>query len=169
MADFCNGSDMLLYVDGNAIGHCTTHTCTFNSETKERTYKPVASASRENSLWKETGVTGLSISLSAEGLIFDGESEASYQKLMAIWKTGKAVQVMCMARELEKPYLQGDFVITSLERTDPAQDDSTYSISLDNAGAPDTLDDSAFWEDNAVSPTSAVATASAKSATKKSE
>ncbi len=172
MADFCNGSDMLLYVNGDAIGHCTTHTCTYNSETKERTYKPVATAARAtSSLWKDVGVTGLSISLSAEGLIFDGESEASYQKLQAIWKTGAKVQVMCMARELETPYLQGNFIITSLERTDPAQDDSTYSISLDNAGEPDVLDDTAFWEnDSAASPTSLKATAASttsKSSTKK--
>ena len=30
----------------------------------------------------------------------------------------------------EKPYLSGKFVIASLERSDPAVDDSTYSISL---------------------------------------
>ena len=34
----------------------------------------------------------------------------------------------------EKPYLKGKFVVSSLERTDPAQDDSTYSISLENDG-----------------------------------
>ena len=41
---YCNGSDMLLYVNGKAVGSCTTHTTTFNSETKERAVKPVASA-----------------------------------------------------------------------------------------------------------------------------
>ncbi len=40
---YCNGSDMLLYVGGKAVGHCTTHTSTFNSETKDRAVKPVAS------------------------------------------------------------------------------------------------------------------------------
>ena len=38
---YCNGSDMLLYVGGKAIGSCTSHTTTFNSETKERAVKPV--------------------------------------------------------------------------------------------------------------------------------
>ena len=42
---YCNGSDMLLYVDGKAIGSCTSHTTTFNSETKERAVKPVVSMS----------------------------------------------------------------------------------------------------------------------------
>ena len=43
---YCNGSDMLLYVGGKAIGSCTSHTTTFNSETKERAVKPVATARR---------------------------------------------------------------------------------------------------------------------------
>lgn len=31
----------------------------------------------------------------------------------------------------------GDFIITSLEENSPAEDDATYSIQLDNAGAVD--------------------------------
>ena len=42
---YVNGSDLLLKVGGKAIGHCTTHTTTFNTETKDRSVKPVASAS----------------------------------------------------------------------------------------------------------------------------
>lgn len=38
------------------------------------------------------------------------------------------------------------FIISSLERTDPAQDDSTYSVNLENDGEPDTLDESAITE-----------------------
>ena len=41
---YVNGSDLLLYINGKAVGHCTSHTATFNSETKERAVKPVASA-----------------------------------------------------------------------------------------------------------------------------
>ena len=40
---YVNGSDMLLYIGSKAIGHCTSHTTTFNSETKDRSVKPVAS------------------------------------------------------------------------------------------------------------------------------
>ena len=39
---YCNGSDMLLFVGGKAVGHCTSHTTTINSETKDRAVKPVA-------------------------------------------------------------------------------------------------------------------------------
>jgi len=144
---YCNGSDMLLYVGGKAIGSCTSHTTTFNSETKERAVKPVASAAMASGLWKKKGVIGLSYSISAEGLVFYNETEFGYKALVAAWKAGKSVEVKCMERESETPYLAGMCVIASLERTDPAQDDSTYSISLENDGEPTTLDETAITEE----------------------
>lgn len=144
---YCNGSNMLLYLGEDAFGHCTTHTATMNSETKDRAVKPLASEAKTNGMWKEKGVTGLSIAISAEGLIYDGETEASYGKMMAAWKSGQPVKIKCMQRgDSQKPYLAGSFIISSLERTDPAQDDSTYTINLDNNGEPDTLDEAAFTD-----------------------
>jgi predicted secreted protein len=138
---------MLLYLGEDAFGHCTTHTATMNSETKDRAVKPLASKATTNGMWKEKGVTGLSIAISAEGLIYDGETEASYGKMMAAWKSGQPVKIKCMQRgDSQKPYLAGSFIISSLERTDPAQDDSTYTINLDNNGEPDTLDETAFTD-----------------------
>ena len=132
---------MLLFIDDDAVGHCTTHTTTFNSETKERAVKPVATANISQGLYKGKGVTGLGISISFEGLNNYDEKEAGFAKLLAAWKTGKSVKVKCMERENdEKPYLVGNFVIASLERADPAQDDSTYSGTLENDGAPEVLD-----------------------------
>ena len=147
---YCNGSDMLLYVGGKAVGSCTTHTTTFNSETKERAVKPVATAGISGGLWKKKGVVGVSYSISAEGLVFYDETENGYKELLALWKAGKSVEVKCMERESsEKPYLVGNCVIASLERTDPAQDDATYSISLENDGEPTTLDETAITENPA--------------------
>ena len=147
---YCNGSNMLLYLGVDAFGHCTTHTATMNSETKDRAVKPAASKAKTNGMWKEKGVTGLSIAISAEGLIYDGETEASYGKMMAAWKSGQPVKIKCMQRgDSQKPYLAGSFIISSLERTDPAQDDSTYTINLDNNGEPDTLDETAFTDGTA--------------------
>lgn len=144
---YCNGSDMLLYVGGKAVGHCTTHTTTMTSETKDRAVKPVASKGISAGLWKGKGVVGLSISISAEGLVFYGESESGYKAFVAAWKAGKSVEVKCMEREnSDTPYLKGNFIVASLERTDPAQDDSTYSVNLENDGEPDTIDETAITE-----------------------
>lgn len=146
---FCNGSDMLLYINGKAVGSCTSHTTTFSSETKERAVKPVASLGAQSGLWKKKGVVGLSYSISADGLVFYNETEFGYKSLFSAWKAGQSVTVKCMERESETPYLEGMCVIASLERTDPAQDDSTYSISLENDGEPTTLDESAITEETA--------------------
>lgn len=144
---YTNGSDLLLYVNGKAVGSCTPHTSTFNSETKDRAVKPVASKPISSGLWKKKGVIGLSYSISAEGLRFYDETECGFKELFALWKAGKSVKVKCMEREnAENPYLVGDCVITSLEESAPAQDDATYSLNLENDGEPETLDENAITE-----------------------
>lgn len=143
---YCNGSDMLLYVGGKAVGHCTSHTVTVNSETKDRAVKPVATAGISAGLWKGKGVTGLSVSISAEGLVFYQEIENGYKSCLAMIAKGQSVEVKCMERENNtKPYLLGKFVVASLERSDPAQDDATYSINLENDGEV-TFDETAITE-----------------------
>lgn len=141
MADntgYINGSDLLLKVGGKAVGHCTSHTLTFNSETKDRAVKPEASAAKSSGLWKGKGVTGLSISISAEGLRFYGETENGHEQIAPLWGKGASVEVEAFKRGGDKtPYVKGNFVIASLEETSPAQDDATYSASLENDGEPE--------------------------------
>ena len=152
---YVNGSDLLLFIGGKAVGHCTSHTLTFNSETKDRSVKPVASKGISAGLWKAKGVTGLSISISFEGLSNYDETETSFKDLIAAWKTGKSVEVKAYEREVtdgegpKTPYLVGKFVIASLEQSAPAQDDVTYSGSLENDGEPDTLDESVITQNAA--------------------
>lgn len=137
-SNYINGSDLLLSVGGSAIGHCTSHTLTFNSETKDRAVKPLASKTKSAGLWKEKGVTSMSISVSAEGLRFYDESESGYEQLAALWGKGESVEVQGFQRGSDSsPYLKGKFVISSIEETSPAQDDATYTINLENDGEPD--------------------------------
>lgn len=134
---YINGSNLLLSVGGKALGHCTTHTLTFNTESKEHAVKPLASLAESSGLWKEKTITALSVSISGEGFRFNGETENGYEELAKLWGTGAAVEVKAFKRGSDSdPYLSGDFVITSIEETSPAQDDATYSISLENAGEP---------------------------------
>jgi predicted secreted protein len=143
MEGYANGSNFLVKVGGKAVGHCSTHSVKCSSETKEHAVKPVATAKKSSGLFKGKSVVGLSISISAEGFVFYNESETGYSQLLALWKAGKPVEVECFEREKdETPYLAGKFVLTDLEKTAPAQDDATYSISLDNDGEPETLDES---------------------------
>lgn len=143
---YCNGSDMLLYIGGKAVGHCSTHSTTVTSETKDRAVKPVATKGVSAGLWKSKGVVGLGVSITAEGLCFYQETENGYKACLAMIAKGQSIEVKCMEREnSDKPYLSGKFVITSLERTDPAQDDATYSINLENDGEV-TFDETAITE-----------------------
>ena len=142
---YINGSDLLLMVDGKCIGHCTSHTLTFNSETKDRAVKPVKTKPIFSGKWKGKGVTGLSISISAEGLRHYGETEGLLDDFGAIWAQGESVVVKAFKRgtngggDEDECYLIGKFIITSLEETSPAEDDATYSIQLENDGAPTSL------------------------------
>lgn len=143
---YMNGSDMLLSIGGKCFGHCTSHSVSMSSETKDRAVKPALTQGITSGLWKEKGVTGLSISISADGLVFYNEAEYSYADLVAAWKAGKSVEVQCFERNeaggstAPAPYLKGNFVISSVDMSAPAQDDSTYSISLENDGEPSVLD-----------------------------
>ena len=136
---YINGSDLLLKVGGKAVGHCSSHTLTFNSETKDRAVKPAATAAKSSGLWKEKGVTGLSISISFEGLRFYDETESGYEQIAPSWGKGEIVEVEAFKRGNDMtPYVKGNFVIASLEETSPATDDATYSGSLENDGEPET-------------------------------
>ena len=143
MEGYINGSDLLLFIGGQAVGHCTSHTLTFNSETKDRSVKPHASLGAQAGLWKGKGVTGLGISISAEGLRFYNETENGFDEISALWGAGTSATVKGYQRgesgvdNNSEPYVMGQFVIASLEETSPAQDDATYSISLENDGEPD--------------------------------
>lgn len=142
--DYINGSDLLLGVAGKCIGHCTSHTTTNTSETKDRAVKPVKTAGMANSLYKTKGVVGLSMSVKAEGLCFYDETEGGYGYLLDLWSKGAAVELKCFHRTNDAtPYLVGNFVISSLEKTAPAQDDVSYSVQFELAGVP-TIDETGF-------------------------
>ena len=134
---YINGSNLLLKVGGKAIGHCTSHTLSFNSETKDHVVKPPVGAAKSSGKWKGKVVTGLSISISFEGLRFLGEKENGHEQLAPLWGKGDAVEVEAFQRDEEKPYLKGKFIIATLEENAPAQEDATYSGTLENDGEPD--------------------------------
>jgi predicted secreted protein len=134
---FINGSDLLIKVAGDYLAHSSTHTTTYNTETKDRSFKPVGTVEKGSGKWKNKGVSGLSISISAEGLRTDDKVENGFATLLAAWKKGESIVVEAIEREGKGPYLKGSFIIASLEETSPAEDDATYSISLENDGKPD--------------------------------
>ena len=133
---YVNGSDLLMSIGGKACGHCTSHTATYNSETKDRAVKPASTESAAKAgLFKEKTVTGLSVQVKCEGLRFYGEEENGMKELLAKWKTGATVELKGFARGSDAaPYMSGNFIISTLEEAAPAGDDTTYNATFDNTG-----------------------------------
>ena len=136
MNGYVNGSDLLMKVAGGAIGHCTSHTATFSTETKDVAVKPAANVQASSaSLYKSKRVTGLAVQVKADGLCFYQESESGLKVIIAAWALGQPVNLSLFEREHDAtPYVSGQFIISSLENTAPAGEDATYSITLDNDG-----------------------------------
>lgn len=132
---YINGSDLLIKVGGKPVGHCTSHTVTYNTETKEHVVKPKATEEKSRGLWKDKTVTGLSVTISFEGLRFYNEIEGSFEEIRSRWSEGDTVEVEGFRRsEDTDPTLTGLFVIDSLEESSPAGDDASYSGTLSNSG-----------------------------------
>lgn len=141
-----NGSNLLLKVKGKAAGHCTSHTLTFTMETKDVAVKPVAAAGIRNGKWTEKLPGKKSVSIKGEGLRVYDEMEGGFKTLLSLFDAAEPIEVEAYERgeagtEGAEPYAKGDFIITSLEENAPAEDDATYSIQLDNAGAVDIAPD----------------------------
>lgn len=152
---YVNGSDLLLFIEvapasgtdpavEKAIGHCTSHTATFNTETKDVAVKPVSSEAQGNtSLYKNKRVSGLSAQVKCDGLHFYGETEGGLKILMGKWAAGEPVKLKLYERktttsqDAPEPYCQGMFIISSLENNAPAGEDATYTATFDNDGAVD--------------------------------
>jgi hypothetical protein len=138
MKEYVNGSDLLVSVAGQAVGHCTSHTATFSTETKDVSVKPLASeAPSSGALYKSKRVTGLSIQVKADGLQFYKETEGGFKQVLGPWSKGQSVELNLFERSQdEKPYVTGNFIISSIEQTAGAGEDATYSVTFDNDGAP---------------------------------
>ena len=146
---YVNGNDLLVYVKTGsgqtatrkAIGHCTSHTATFNTETKDVAVKPAANLARSTAgLYKVKRITGLSVQVKCSGLCFYAEEEGGFKHILAKWAVGQNVELELFERPAEsggtiEPYASGSFVISTLENTAPAGDDATYDATFDNNGA----------------------------------
>lgn len=142
---YVHGSDMLVGLMAEEafapMGHSKTCTIRNKAETKERAVKPTLEekkAAANAGKWKEKSVSGLSVEISSEGFKFYGD-DMGYDKLLELWEKSEPVTVRYALRgEETTKYREGKFLITSLEETSPSDDDSTYTISMENSGPVET-------------------------------
>ncbi len=137
---FVDGSNLVMKIAGKGYGHAVEHKLSYSSETKERLCKPAFSAGYAPALFSNKAVVGLGISISASGLKFYGEEDTGYGAMAAEWYKGQSVQVDAYMRGADKPYLSGMFVITKLDSDAKVKEDATWSVELENDGAPSAFD-----------------------------
>lgn len=136
--EYMSGSNVLFTVGGKGLGHSTTHTVTYSTETKKRGVKPPVKEKTKKALFSGKGVTEMSISVHGEGFRYKGEEELSLDEIRKLWGIGRSVELSCFEREGDaKPYLKGKFVISKVEETSPAQDDATFTVDFENDGEPE--------------------------------
>lgn len=143
---YINGSDLLIKVGSKCVGHATGHTTTFTAETKERSVKPAESGNYAmTSRYKDKTIVAQSASIKVDGIRNYSEAEGGFKSLLAAYAAGTPVTVQAFERAeapstgsdpvTPTPYLTASFLITSLEESAPAQDDATYSATLESTGA----------------------------------
>lgn len=133
------GSDVVVHVNTGtleapalkAVAHCTSSQITNNAETKDRITK-------NTGMWKKKKVIGFSVSLKCDALVASDPSSCGYKELLVMHKKGEPVYLKYGKKEiLEKKddeYEEGWFIITSIDRTDAAAEDSSFSASFENTG-----------------------------------
>lgn len=147
--EYMSGSNVLFTVGGKGLGHSTTHTVTYSTETKKRGVKPPVKEKTKKALFSGKGVTEMSISVHGEGFRYKGEEELSLDDIRKLWGIGRSVELSCFEREGDAaPYLKGKFVILKVEETSPAQDDATFTVDFENDGEPEVYP----GQDSTVSP-----------------
>ena len=143
-AEYVNGSDLLLFIGGIALGHCSSFSVDFKSETKQRAVKPVSTLPPGSAKFKDATVSNLSISIKADNFLYVGETESDYKAYLNAWMSAKPVTLELRARGADESWLSAPFIIESHSLTTEADQDVKISGSFVIAGAPTVYDATKF-------------------------
>lgn len=130
------GTDLILSLDGKAIGYSTTCKVTTTAETGERLTK------ESSGKWKEKYVKSFAQEITAEGLVLctPDTGMPTYDDIHLLMLAAKPVEVTYGHRDgttregATASQYRGLFVITSCDLEGQAGDDAKYSIKLESTG-----------------------------------
>ena len=146
-----HGSKLILFMGTKALGHCSSLEIQDQAETKSRAIKSLPDYSEQESdtdlqpsagedktkdgLWDEKSVSKRNVTINAEGFVCDEESGVGYDDLLEMMDNAVPVKAKyAYDGEENQKYRVGKFIITNLQRSTPADDDETYSLTLENTG-----------------------------------
>jgi predicted secreted protein len=135
--EILEGNDLILGINGTALGHSDNCKVSTSVETKTRQTKEAT-----NGLFKEKYVSSISETITADGLVAkDPDSERpTYAELKALQLAGKPIEAQYSVRDGQTRNFKtaagykGMYVITSLEITGQSGEDAKYSVTLENSG-----------------------------------
>lgn len=130
-----NGSDIALFVAGKMMLGAKTHKRQVKTTTTVITDKD-----SEDSLYDKKVVKKVEVTITCDGFI--KTTDTTIDAIESAIMEGKVVTLKYGYKEGkggESPTLtEGEFIVTSFDRTDPASDNSTYSATFVNNGKPKT-------------------------------
>lgn len=123
-----DGTDLILSLNGVAMGYASSCKISDSAETGERVTKEKGSGK-----FKETYVKSVSEQITCDG--FEAtDSRTTYSYLKDLMLTGTPVTLTYCHVDETQGY-QGTFIITQLDLDGPAGDDEKYSLTFANSGA----------------------------------
>ena len=122
-----NGTDILVYVDGVAVAHATSHSLNINADMIDATTKSSAG-------WKDI-LPGLrDWSIDCEGLVAYDAAEG-FSEAFADINSRTQVVVKFSTEETGDKRYTGNAYVSSLSSSAPLEDVVTYSLSFTGDGA----------------------------------
>ena len=122
-----NGTSLLMYVGGVAIGSATTHSLSVQMSPRDATTKDTAP-------WAVNLEGKLSWSASGSGLLtFD--DTYGYDELMTLIAARTSIVLKLSTEVTGDTYWQGNARLTSLTQDSPVEDNTTYSFEFVGTGA----------------------------------
>lgn len=128
MSNYKSGTDLILAVDGVAIGYSSGCKISTSGETNSRSTKE-----QGDGKWDTKTLKKLSEQITTDGYEVEA-SRAGYDTLRAKMVAGEAIDASYGFEGTSKAY-GGKYLITSLELDGQAGDDCKFSCTLESAGA----------------------------------
>lgn len=121
-----NGTDIILYIGGTAVAFATSHDLNVNMATRETTNKDTAG-------WK-TSLSGVRDWDTSGEAFFAEDAAYGYTDLWAHYSARTSFTVKFATATVGDKYYTGTAWLTSLSQSDPLEDSTTFSFSLEGTG-----------------------------------
>lgn len=131
------GKDLMIFINGKATALATSHSLNLNADTSD-------AASKDDGRWKRSKITKMGFEMTTEALVSADPGVDSFDAMYDLFVAGEEVDVVSgrpsnitddgvPEEGWTAPttnYYKGKALITSLQKNDPNNENSTMTISL---------------------------------------